>query len=356
MEKIAIGILGATGVVGQQYAVLLENHPWFQLTYVASSEQSAGKTYAEAVAKKWRCEKPLPTQFSSLIVHSLEDLTAAKKHCNVLFSALPTPQAQLYEEHYAQGGCAIISNASFHRTTPDVPVLIPEINAAHLGILKKQQAQRGWQKGFIVTKPNCSIQSFMIPLDPLHQRFKISQLSITTLQAISGAGYPGVSSHDMIDNIIPYIEHEEEKSETEPLKIWGRMLDSYITPEIGVKISAQCTRVPILHGHTACVAVKFLQPPSQEEILAIWRNYQSPLSELQLPSAPLQVIRYLQDLDRPQPRQDRDYANGMGICIGRLRPCPLLDFRFVGLSHNTIRGAAGGGILIAELLFAKNLL
>lgn len=347
MKKIPVGILGATGRVGQQYIQLLANHPWFELAFLASSEQSAGKTLQEAILGREHMQ--IPPALLKQQVESIENISTAKKTCRFVFSALSNEAAKVYEEQYAKNGLPVISNAGHHRKSKDVPILIPEINAEHAKIIPLQQKNRNWDKGFIAVKPNCSLQSYMLPLAPLHDRFKVTQLLVTTLQAVSGAGYPGVSSLDMIDNIIPYIEKEEEKSEWEPLKIWGTLQEGSILPANGITISAHCNRVPVLDGHLACVSVKFEQKPTQAEILRLWKEFKG----VALPSQPEFPIIYREECDRPQPRQDRSAGNGMSITCGRLRECPLLDFRFVALSHNTIRGAAGGGILNAELLVEK---
>lgn len=351
MTKISVGILGATGIVGQQYVSQLENHPWFSINFLAASPQSKGKTYEQATQNRWHLEKRHSLEkVKNMPVYSIDDLEIAKKHCSVLFSALPKKVALIYEPIYAQAGFAIISSASAFRTNEHVPILIPEINADHLAIIDKQQKNNGWA-GFIVAKPNCSIQSFMIPLDPLHKKFKIKQLTVTTLQAISGAGYPGVSSYDLIDNIIPYIEGEEEKSQNEPLKIWGHIDNNKLCDNHTMTISSQCNRIPLIHGHTACVKAKFEITPSIEEVREIWHHYLSDIHQLHLPTAPSQTIYYCEDDNRPQPRLDRDSDKGMAITVGRLTKCNVMDIRFVGLSHNTIRGAAGGGVLIGELLY-----
>lgn len=350
MKKIPVGILGATGRVGQQYVHLLANHPWFEVSFLASSEQSAGKTLGEAILG--REHMSLPSSLLKLPIEKIDNISAAKQACRFVFSALSNEAAKVYEELYAQNGLPVISNAGYHRKSEDVPILIPEINAEHAKIIPLQQKNRNWDKGFIAVKPNCSLQSYMIPLAPLHSRFKVTQMIVTTLQAVSGAGYPGVSSLDMIDNIIPYIEKEEEKSEMEPLKIWGSLHGNAIKPASGITISAHCNRVPVLDGHLACVSVKFEQKPKKEEILSLWKEFKGTA----LPSQPEFPIIYREECDRPQPRQDRHAGNGMSITTGRLRECPLLDYRFVALSHNTIRGAAGGGILNAELLLEKGYL
>lgn len=355
-EKIPIGILGATGMVGQQYLQLLVNHPWFEVCFLASSELSAGKSYSEAVSERWHMNTTIPEGFVNLHVYNIGEIEQAKKLCSFVFSAISDDAAKVYEELYAKNGIPVISNASYHRKSLDVPVLIPEVNGDHIRIIPIQQKNRNWKRGFIVAKPNCSLQSYMIPLTPLHQKFKVSKLLVTTLQAMSGAGYPGVSSLDMIDNVIPYIANEEEKSEQEPLKIWGNIQDNGILSANNIVISAHCNRVPVMDGHLACVSVKFEQKPAKEEILNTWKHFQGLSKQLQLPSAPSHPIIYHEECNRPQPRKDRGAGNGMSISVGRLRDCHLFDYRFVALSHNTIRGAAGGGILNAELLFSQGYL
>lgn len=350
MKKIPVGILGATGMVGQHYLQLLANHPWFDLCFLASSELSAGKPYSEAVSGRWHMPTPIPECFLRMPVHHIDEIALAKKSCRLVFSAISNEAAQIYEERYAENGIPVLSNAAYHRQSFDVPVLIPEVNPNHLQIIPIQRKNRNWDKGFIVAKPNCSLQNYMIPLAPLHQKFQVTRLSVTTLQAISGAGYPGISSLDMIDNVVPYIADEERKSEQEPLKIWGDMGENGIYPAQHIVISAHCNRVPVLDGHLVCVSVQFGQKPSREEILSLWNHFRGLPQQVQLPSAPSSPIIYREEKDRPQPRQDRSAGNGMSITVGRLRDCPLFDYRFVALSHNTIRGAAGGGILNAELL------
>ncbi len=356
MRKIPVGILGATGMVGQQYIQRLANHPWFQVSFLASSEMSAGKPYGDAVAGRWHMDMPIPDSLIHQPVHHIEALDIARQSCRFVFSAVSNEAAKIYEERYAAFGIPVISNASYHRLSSDVPMLIPEVNPEHVGIIPIQQKNRGWDRGFIVTKPNCSIQSYMIPLAPLHQLFGVKKLAVTTLQAVSGAGYPGISSLNMIDNVIPYISQEEEKSEREPLKIWGSVQEAEIVPVSNIAISAHCNRVPVLDGHLVCVSVQFEQKPSREEILRIWHSFEGFPQRLSLPSAPTHPILYLQDNDRPQPRLDRHQGNGMSVSVGRLRECPLFDYRFVALSHNTIRGAAGGGILNAEFLMCQGYL
>lgn len=353
MKKIPVGILGATGMVGQQYLQLLADHPWFEVAFLASSEHSAGKSYAQAIAGRCHMPEKIFERYSLLPVHSMDQIEAAKVNCRFVFSAVSSEAAKMYEELYAKNGLPVISNVSYHRSTPDVPVLIPEVNPEHAEMIRIQQNNRQWDKGFIVAKPNCSLQSYMIPLAPLHRKFKVARLSVTTLQAISGAGHPGVPSLDILGNIVPFIGGEEEKSEQEPLKIWGSMNGQGISPAQGITIAAHCNRVPVIDGHLACVSVAFEKKPSSDEILEMWSTYQGLPQQLQLPSAPNQVIIYNSDKDRPQPRLDKDAGKGMSITVGRLRECPLLDYRFVALSHNTIRGAAGGGILNAEFLLRQ---
>lgn len=350
MKKIPVGLLGATGVVGQQYLQLLANHPWFDVVFLAASDQSTGKKYAQAVNGKWRLPNPIPSQFCSMTLYSLNDVDQALEKCRFVFSAMSSEGAKNFEEKYAKIGLPVISNASYHRADDDVPVLIPEVNAPHAHIIPMQKKNRGFEKGFIAVKPNCSLQSYMIPLAPLHHEFRIVQVLITTLQAISGAGYPGVSSLDITDNVIPFISGEEEKSEIEPLKIFGTIEQNRIQPATSIALSAHCNRVPVVDGHLACVSVKFAKTPSQEDIFASWKNFKPEPQRMQLPSAPIFPICYREEMDRPQPRLDRDLENGMSVTVGRLRKCSVLDYKFVGLSHNTIRGAAGGGILNAELL------
>src|ERR1700722_7990974 len=347
MGKIPVGILGATGLVGQQYLQLLTNHPWFEVSFLAASEITAGKSYCEAVSGRWHMDTSIPQRFLNLSLHRIDEIAQAKRACSFVFSAISNDAAKIYEERYAENGIPVISHAAYHRQSADVPILIPEVNPDHVRIIPIQQKNRNWEKGFIVVKPNCSLQSYMIPLSPLHRQFKVTRLFVTTLQALSGAGSPGISALNILDNVIPYIENEEEKLEQEPLKIWGHIRDHSISFADNIAISAHCNRVPVLDGHLACISVQFEQKPNRTDILNVWKNFYG-LS--QLPSAPMDPIIYREENDRPQPRQDRNTGNGMSVTVGRLRECPLFDYRFVGLSHNLIRGAAGGGILNAEFL------
>jgi len=364
MSKIPVGVLGATGMVGQQYIALLKDHPWFEPRFVAASPRSAGKKYKDATAG--RVHFPDVTRLvGELSVADANDvslaISAAKAgDCAFVFSALEMGKEEIrsLENSYAAAGIPVISNASAHRWTEDVPVLVAEVNHQHIDIIPAQRKARLWDKGFIVVKPNCSIQSYTTPLYALMQAgYEIRRLIVTTLQAVSGAGYPGVPSLDMIDNIVPYIGGEEEKSEMEPLKILGTIEGNVFKNAQLPEISAHCNRVPVSDGHTACVSVEFGEKkPSIPEIKKIWTDFRSLPQELKLPMAPERPIILMEENNRPQPRKDRDTDKAMAITIGRVRPCNVFDIRFVGLSHNTVRGAAGGGVLNAELLKHKGYL
>ena len=350
MEKIPVGILGATGMVGQQYIALLENHPWFEVRYVAASPRSAGKLYEEAAGGRWNATRgSLGGTVAKLTVEDANDVSRAQAAAQrgdlaFVFSALEMEKDDIkrLEEGYAGAGIPVVSNASANRWTADIPMLIAEINSGHTDIIPLQQKNRGWDRGFIVVKPNCSIQSFMTPLFALQQAgYEVRRVIVNTLQAVSGAGYPGVSSLDILDNVVPYIGGEEEKTETEPLKILGSIRGNGFVNAPGPQISAHCNRVPVVDGHTACVSLEFGgKKPSPEEVRELWKGFRA------LP----------QELDLPMPRKDRDQDKGMAVSVGRIRPCAVFDLRFVAVSHNTIRGAAGGGILNAELLKAKGYL
>ncbi len=356
MQKIKVGILGATGMVGRTYISLLQDHPWFEVGYVAASERSAGKAYEEAVEGRWHLKHPIPASVKNLVVHNVAAIDEAKKHCSFVFSALETDAAREFEEKYAAAGLPVVSNASAHRHTKDVPMIIPEINPEHADIIPVQQKNRKWGRGFIAVKPNCSIQCYMAPLFALHKKFKVKQVVVTTMQAISGGGHSSFSTIDIEDNVIPFISGEEEKSEREPLKILGKINGGEIAYSSEPVISAHCNRVPVMDGHMACVSVQFEKKPTREQILDAWKNFRGLPQELQLPSAPQPPIIYKDEPDRPQTRYDRDNGNGMAVTVGRLRECNVLDYRFVALSHNMIRGAAGGSILTAELLKVKGLI
>ncbi|NQU43156.1 aspartate-semialdehyde dehydrogenase [bacterium] len=357
MEKIRAGIIGATGMVGQNYVRLLRDHPWFRISYLAASPRSAGKTYTEATAGRWQMEEEIPAEARNLIVGDANDVEASRKNCDFVFSSVEMDKELVreLENKYAAAGLPVVSNNSANRHTPDVPMLIPEINPDHTSLFETQRKNHGWDKGLIVVKPNCSLQSYITPVYALIQAgYPISQMILTTMQAVSGAGYPGVASLDMIDNVVPFIGGEEEKSEREPQKILGKIENGQVVYDQSMKISAHCNRVPVIDGHTACVSIGFgSKKPSIDEIKAIWREFKGVPQELDLPFAPRQPIIYREEKDRPQPRKDRDADKAMAVSVGRLRECHVFDYRFVGLSHNTVRGAAGGGILNAELLKAK---
>ncbi|MFX1346731.1 MAG: aspartate-semialdehyde dehydrogenase [Promethearchaeota archaeon] len=358
MKKYNIGILGGTGIVGQNYINLLRNHPWFEIVDVAASPRSADKTYKEAVKTKWQMPFTIPENIENLIVRDVQDLDKIPKDLSFVFSAINMPtkdQIKEVEIEYAKRGIAVISNNSAHRWSSDVPMLIGEINHEHVNVIPIQQKNMGFTKGFIVVKPNCSVQCFLTPIYALEQMgYKVDKLIITTLQAVSGAGYPGVPSLDIVDNIVPYVNGEEEKTEKEPLKILGKVGENGIENDETIDISSTCTRVPVSDGHTASVNVKFKDKvPSKEEIIQIWSSFKSLPQELDLPFAPKQPIIYLKNIDRPQPKKDRDNDKGMAVTVGRLRKDNVFDFKFVALSHNTVRGAAGGSILSAELLVSK---
>lgn len=355
MNKIPVGILGATGMVGQRLITLLSHHPWFEVVVVAASPSSAGKTYQEAVTPKWMMTEQIPTNVARLVVRAVEkQMKDIASQVQIVFSALDLDieKTKEIENGLASLGVAVISNNSAHRWTADVPMIIPEINPHHLGLIDIQRKNRGWDTGLIVVKPNCSVQSYLPLLTPL-LRYVPTQVIVTTLQAVSGAGRTVENWLEMQHNIIPYIGGEEEKSEKEPLRIWGALKDGKIELSTGPLISATCIRVAVNDGHSASVSVAFEIKPTIEEILSAWRGLADPLKMLNLPSAPHPFITICPENDRPQPLLDRDRGNGMGISVGRLRKDPILDYKFIGLSHNTVRGAAGGSVLTAELLKAK---
>jgi len=360
VSKIKVGVLGATGMVGQNYLRLLSGHPWFDVAYLAASPNSAGKKYADAVAGRWHMKDDIPAEFKNIVVGDASKVDKAVGKCRLVFSAVEMDKKQILaiEEEYAAKGLAVVSNNSAHRGTADVPVMVPEINDRHLDIIPEQRKKRGWKQGLLVVKPNCSIQSYMIPMYALIKAgYPIDKMILATLQAVSGAGYPGPASIDLIDNVLPSLASEEDKSEVEPLKILGRVEGGKIVADDSIKISAHCSRVPVSDGHIACCSIKFAgKKPAMDEVISIWRNFTALPQEMKLPSAPVPPIIYRDEPDRPQPGKDRDAGNGMAITVGRLRPCNVFDYRFVGLHHNTVRGAAGGAILTAELLMAKGFL
>lgn len=355
MKKIKVGILGATGMVGQKFVTLLENHPWFEVVILAASPQSAGKNYLEAISQRWKLDKPIPSYVKNIqLVAVEEDLAKIAHGVDLVFSALDLPKEKIkeIENRFAEKGVAVVSNNSAHRWTPDVPMLIPEINANHLSLIDIQRKNHGWKKGFIAVKPNCSLQSYL-PIVYALMKFRPIKVAVTTLQAISGAGKTFKDWPEMIDNVIPFIGGEEEKTEEEPMKILGVIKQNNLVLAKKPIISATCIRVAASNGHMASVAVKFEEKPSREDFLRSINDYENPLSDLNLPSAPNKFIRYFEEDNRPQTGMDRDLEKGMGISCGRLREDSILDWKFICLSHNTIRGAAGGAILTAELLHKK---
>lgn len=352
MKKLRAGVIGATGMVGQRFLTLLENHPYFDVTVLAASTRSAGKRYEDAVGERWKMKTPMPEKFKDMPVFDASEIENIKELVDFVFCAVDMKKDEIkaLEEAYAKAEIPVISNNSANRKVPDVPMLIPEINDAHLAVIENQKKRLGTKKGFIVVKPNCSIQSYVPMLTPL-RKFGVKEVIVTTYQAISGAGKTFREWPEMIDNVIPYIGGEEEKSEKEPLKIWGSVRDGEIVDCEDTVISTQCIRVPVTDGHTAAVFVKFENMPSKEEIIAEWKNFRGKPQELELPSAPKQFITYFEEDNRPQAALDRDLYGGMGVSAGRLREDTVYDYKFVGLSHNTLRGAAGGGVLNAELLY-----
>ena len=348
-QKLRVGILGATGMVG-----LLENHPWFEVVTVAASPRSAGKTYEEAVGDRWKMTTPMPEAVKNLIVHNVNEVEEVAKTVDFVFSAVDMSKDEIraIEEAYAKTETPVMSNNSAHRWTPDVPMVIPEINIDHFDVIADQKKRLGTTRGFIAVKPNCSIQSYA-PCLAAWKEFEPTEVVATTYQAISGAGKTFKDWPEMVENIIPYIGGEEEKSEQEPLRVLGHIENGQIVKAQGPKITCQCVRVPVLNGHTAAVFIRFAKKPSKEELIEKLTSYRGFPQEAKLPSAPEQFIRYMEEDDRPQVNLDVDYEHGMGVSIGRLREDSIYDYKFIGLSHNTIRGAAGGAVLCAEALTAK---
>ncbi len=355
-EKLKVGILGATGMVGQRFISLLENHPWFEVTLVAASPRSAGKTYEDAVGDRWKMTTPMPEAVKKLIVMNVNDVSEIASKIDFVFSAVDMTKEEIraIEEEYAKAEVPVVSNNSAHRWTPDVPMVVPELNPEHMDVIEFQRKRLGTKRGFIAVKPNCSIQSYA-PLLVAWKEFEPTEVVATTYQAISGAGKTFKDWPEMIENVIPYIGGEEEKSEQEPLRILGRIENGVIVKAEAPKITTQCIRVPVLNGHTAAVFINFAKKPTKEQLIEKMIHFKGLPQELNLPSAPKQFIRYMEEDNRPQVVADVDYENGMGISIGRLREdsVGLFDYKFVGLSHNTVRGAAGGAVLCAELLRAK---
>jgi aspartate-semialdehyde dehydrogenase len=352
--SLRVGVLGATGMVGQRFLALLENHPWFKVTTLAASANSAGKTYKDAVAGRWAMKTPIPAAVADMKVLDASSIDEVAKTVDFVFCAVDMPKddTKKLEEDYARREVPVVSNNSAHRGTPDVPMMLPEINADHAAIIPAQRKRLGTQRGFIAVKPNCSLQSYVPAIDPL-MAFGPKDIFVCTYQAISGAGKTFATWPEMVDNLIPFIKGEEQKSEEEPLKIWGKCDGGKIVPAVTPRISAQCIRVPASDGHMAAVFVRFEKKPTAEQIIDCWKKAAGKPQQLKLPSAPEPYLTYFTEDNRPQTRLDRDAGNGMAISIGRLRPDPIYDYKFVCLSHNTVRGAAGGAVLTAELLAAE---
>lgn len=354
-NKLRVGILGATGMVGQRFITLLENHPWFEVAAVAASARSAGKLYREAVGERWAQKAPIPPIVADLLVQAVDaDSKIIASNVDFVFSAIEADKEAIkrLEETYAGLGLPVVSNNSAHRSTPDVPMIMPEINPEHLAMIERQRQNRGWKKGLIVVKPNCSIQS-VVPLLKAWEAWAPKQAFVSTYQALSGAGKTLATWPEMEDNVIPLISGEEEKTEHEPLKILSHFDGKNFIAPAEPTISATCVRVPVSDGHLVSLFIRFAQKASKDELIEALRSFHNPLKELGLPSAPQQLLTYFEEENRPQTKLDRDLEKGMGISVGRLRPDPLFDWKCVALSHNTIRGAAGGAILVAELLHAK---
>lgn len=353
-KKLRVGVLGGTGMVGQRFVSLLDNHPWFEVVSIAASERSAGQPYEKAVEGRWKLDIPMPEKVKNIIVKNVLEISKISDEVDMVFCAVDMKKDEIkeLEEKYARAEIPVISNNSAHRWTDDVPMIIPEINPEHTAIIEKQKKRLGTRRGFISVKSNCSLQSYVPPISAL-MGFEPQKALACTYQAISGAGKVFSDWPDILDNVIPYIGGEEEKSEAEPLKIWGRIEGDKIVKANGPLISAQCYRVPVSDGHMAAVFISFKNKPSKDEILNCWKEFKGKPQELKLPSAPSQFLNYFEQPDRPQSKLDRNLENGMGISVGRLREDLIFDYKFTCLSHNTIRGAAGGGVLMAELLKAE---
>lgn len=355
VKKYKVGVIGATGMVGQRFLTLLDGHPWFEPVALLASARSAEKKYPDAVGDKWAMSVPLPAFAREMTVLDADkDAQSLAGAVDFVFCAVNMKKEEIraLEERYAKLEIPVVSNNSAHRFTPDVPMIVPEINAEHLSVIPAQRKRLGTKRGFIAVKSNCSLQSYVPLLHPL-KKYGIKQAAVCTYQAISGAGKTFANMPEILDNVIPFIGGEEEKSEREPLKIWGRMENGKIVPASSPVITAQCLRVPVSDGHTAAVFVSFENTPAEEDILSAWKNFKGEPQRLSLPSAPKQLLHYSEEENRPQPKLDRDTERGMAVCAGRLRRDSVFDYKFIGLSHNTLRGAAGGAVLLAELLAAK---
>ena len=356
MKKYNVGVVGATGMVGQRFMTLLAEHPWFNVTVLAASSRSAGKTYEEAIGNKWCMDTPLPDKFKEMVIKDAEnDIDEITSSVDFVFCAVNMNKEEIkaLEEEYAKHECPVVSNNSAHRFTDDVPMVVPELNADHINIIPYQRKRLGTKRGFIAVKSNCSLQSYVPALFPLHEKYGVKDVLVCTYQAISGAGKTFETWPDMIDNVIPYIGGEEEKSEKEPLKLWGEIRDGKIVSADKPNFTAQCIRVPVSNGHLGAVFVNFENKPTEEEMIEIWNNFKGRAQELELPSAPKKFLNYFSEPDRPQIKTERELENGMAVSIGRLREDTQYDYKFVCLSHNTLRGAAGGAVLLAELLAAE---
>ena len=354
-QKWKVGILGATGMVGQRFVQLLADHPWFDVVCVAASERSAGKAYSESVTGRWSQQTDIPAAVGELRVYEVaSDIDKITAETDFVFSALSMDKAKIreIENLYASRDIPVVSNNSAHRWTEDVPIMMPEVNPHHLELIDIQRKNRGWNRGLIVVKPNCSIQSY-VPVVHAWLKFEPEQMIVSTYQAISGAGKTFESCPEIVDNVIPYIGGEEQKSEEEPMKVWGRIKNNKIEPAKKPVISSTCVRVPVTDGHMAAVNIRFAKKPKAEDLIEAIQNFKDPLADLNLPSSPRPLLKYFEEEDRPQTRLDRDLENGMTVTVGRIRPDTILDFKFVALSHNTLRGAAGGAVLTAELLAKK---
>ncbi len=353
-EKLKVGILGGTGMVGQRFISLLENHPWFEVTTIAASPRSAGQKYVDAVGDRWKMDTPMPEAVKNIIVKNVNEVEEVASEVDFVFSAVDMSKDEIkaIEEAYAKTETPVVSNNSAHRWTPDVPMVVPEINPQHMQVIDFQKKRLGTTRGFVAVKPNCSIQSYA-PVLTAWKEFEPYEVVATTYQAISGAGKNFEEWPEMVGNVIPFISGEEEKSEKEPLRIWGKIENGVIVPADDVKITCQCIRIPVLYGHTAAAFVKFKKNPTKEQLIEKLENFSGLPQKLQLPSAPKQFIQYMQDDNRPQITLDVNYEGGMGVSIGRLREDTIYDWKFVGLSHNTLRGAAGGAVECAELLKAS---
>lgn len=355
-KKYNVGIVGATGMVGQRFATLLADHPWFNVVCLAASSRSAGKPYSEAVGKKWCMDTEIPENLKDIVVmDATADIEKITKLVDFVFCAVDMKKDEIkkLEEEYAKHECPVVSNNSAHRFTPDVPMVVPELNADHINIIPKQRERLGTKRGFIAVKSNCSLQSYVPALFPLHEKYGVKDVLVCTYQAISGAGKTFDTWPEMIDNVIPYISGEEEKSEKEPLKLWGKIEGNEIKFADKPNFTAQCIRVPVSNGHLGAVFVNFENKPSKEEMIKVWADFKGRAQELELPSAPKQFLNYFVEDDRPQINSERMLENGMAISIGRLREDTQYQYKFVCLSHNTLRGAAGGAVLLAELLCAE---